>query len=104
MLHIEARTIIIELFTRFNGKKHLKKYIQDLVVKQNLVEPIIKSTAQDILSKIKEEKTCDLKESNEFFHFVSILQTSPKYNYEVNFRPLFPLYISLFDVYASYAR
>ncbi|XP_076259481.1 thyroid adenoma-associated protein homolog isoform X2 [Rhynchophorus ferrugineus] len=103
LLHIEARTIIIELFTRFNGKKHLKKYIQDLVIKQNLGEPIIRSTAQDILNKIKTQKTCDLKESNEFFHFVSILQTSPKYNYEVNFRPLFPLYISLFDTYASYA-
>lgn len=102
-LHIEATNVIIELFTQFNGKKQLKKYIQDLVTKLNLTNEIIKATAQNIFEKIKEEKTCDLKVCNEFLHFVSILQTSPGYDFEENFRPLFPLYISLFDSFAIYA-
>ncbi|XP_030763962.1 thyroid adenoma-associated protein homolog isoform X2 [Sitophilus oryzae] len=103
LLHIEVRNTIIELFTKFNGKKHLKKYVQDLVIKQNLVNDIIKSTAEDILDRIKNEKTCDLKECHKFLHFVSVLQTSPKYDFETNCRPLFPLYIFLFDSYGYYA-
>lgn len=103
-LHIEARNVTIELFTRFNGKKQLKKYVQDLVTKQNLANEIIKSTAQFLLDKIKDEKTCDLKKCSEFLHFVSVLQTSPNYDFEENFRPLFPLYMSLFDSFAIYAR
>ncbi|XP_050296471.1 uncharacterized protein LOC126736248 isoform X2 [Anthonomus grandis grandis] len=99
----ETRSVIIELFTRFNGKKQLKKHIQDLVINENLGNEIVKATAHSLLEKIKNEKTCDLKKCNEFLHFISVLQTTSSYNFEENFRPLFPLYMSLFDNFAIYA-
>ncbi|XP_066137388.1 uncharacterized protein THADA isoform X2 [Euwallacea fornicatus] len=99
----EVRDLIIELFTRYNGKKQLRKFLQDLVIKTDLLSEIIKNTAEFMLSKIKEEKTCHLRKCSEFFHFIAVMQTSPDYNFEENFRPLFPLYISLFDSFALYA-
>ncbi|XP_060526229.1 uncharacterized protein LOC132701926 isoform X3 [Cylas formicarius] len=99
----EARNMLLELFTLFNGKKQLKKYLQDVIIKSDLVNEIIRDTSQAILDKIRDTKTCNLKECNEFLHFVSVVQTSPVYNFDENFRPLFPLYISLFDSFAIYA-
>ncbi|CAG9766886.1 unnamed protein product [Ceutorhynchus assimilis] len=102
-LRTEARNVIIKLFTKFNGKKQLKKYVQDLVTKHNLVNEIIKDQTELFVNKIKVEKQCNLKNCNEFLHFISVVQTSPNYDYEQNFKPLFPLYMDLFDSFAIYA-
>ncbi|KAJ8947050.1 hypothetical protein NQ318_019943 [Aromia moschata] len=59
--NVEARNLVLEFFTRFNAKKVLKKYVQDLVAKFNLSTQIIKSSADEILGNIKGKKCCNVK-------------------------------------------
>lgn len=103
-LSYEVTDVIIRLFTKFNNKKVLKKYIQDLVVKKKLTHDIVKNTTQGILDKIKTEMACDLNKCSEFLYFLSVIQNSPDYDYDLNFRQLFPVYISLFNSYSMHVR
>ncbi|KAL1490921.1 hypothetical protein ABEB36_011593 [Hypothenemus hampei] len=99
----EADYAIIELFTIFNGKKPLKKYLLNLVIKLYIANSIIKRVVEGLLNDIEKDNVCDLGKCSKFFHYVSVLQTSPKYEFEETLRILFPLYMKLFDNYAIYA-
>ncbi|KAJ8945809.1 hypothetical protein NQ314_009031 [Rhamnusium bicolor] len=102
--NLEAKNLLLEFFTRFNSKKLLKKYLQDVVGKSNLSSSIIKSTTDEILGNIYNKKYCNIKQCNDLLNFVYIMQNSATFEYEVTVEYLFPVYYMIFEGFVHHAK
>lgn len=93
----ETTSVVLELFTRFTGKRILKKYLQTVVGKLQLTTPFIITTTEELLHIIKKEQICYVKQSIHLMNFVTIMQNSGLFDYEKTIEYLCPLYLIIFE-------
>ncbi|KAG5896481.1 hypothetical protein JTB14_005862 [Gonioctena quinquepunctata] len=97
---VEAKNLLLHFFSRFNSKKVLKKYLQDVIGKSDLSCSIIKSTTEDILGNEK----CNISQCADLFNFVYVMQNYANFTYEGTIEYLFPLYYKLFEGFAYHSK
>ncbi|XP_023011741.2 thyroid adenoma-associated protein homolog [Leptinotarsa decemlineata] len=99
----EAKNLLLHFFTKYNNKKALKKYLQDIVGKSNLTSLIIKTTTEEILENINNTR-CNLNLCTDLLNFVNVMQNSIEYDYEMTIEYLFPLYYKLFEGFVYHSK
>ncbi|XP_050508206.1 thyroid adenoma-associated protein homolog isoform X1 [Diabrotica virgifera virgifera] len=87
---------IMDLLIKYSSKKVLKKYLLDIITKNELTDVVIIHTVSHIFSAIQVHKICNIKLVTDFLNFIYIIQNSTTFNNDLN-KYLFPLYVALYD-------
>ncbi|CAG9856965.1 unnamed protein product [Phyllotreta striolata] len=102
--NVEARNSLLEFFTRFNSKRVVRKYLTDVVAKNDLINPLVEIKSREILDETKDNLTVDIKAAVDLLNFVTYTQNSSKFNYESLVQHLFPLYYVIYRGIVSHSR
>lgn len=78
------------MFTKYNGKKNIKKYLQEKISKLNVVNFAMEGI-KDLTGQIENEKKCNMKQFSHLQHFLYIISNLQKSN-DYTLNQLLPLY------------